>query len=450
MDYHTFLLKMLPGQSPYRLHVIVVGALLVVGSVMYASVYNWSNQQAIEVADSEPAADSPRSESSYAVSTPSAAYPPAEDYEPSEDTRLADERFEEQQRIVEAQQQQLDGLANSGRAVQKARLVRFQSKAKSVNSSLVQLRESFDTWEELRVSLEGSEAGRRIVGSEPHFQIVQELWAKSRPSADQISGWEAEVQALTENVNEVPQDGSTLLEEEHLEAVEELAETLATESNSLAEQVRMLKLIQQETLSFPAGKMTLVTAMESDKLEQQKSEIEMLRRSAEEARRKGLEKRAAEIAKVEEDLATAKANDELAQRQFEKKQLEDANRMAAEERERQEVEKRLEAEMARDMNEIRGLLHAYTSDGYAYRPDDTKGPVSLSLIRSSGGLKKTRNGLQSLFFIARGNSDRDPGGLPEGVGGHIASATPLEPIERAQELLIKYGDLMVKKGMLAP
>ena len=110
----------------------------------------------------------------------------------------------------------------------------------------------------------------------------------------------------------------------------------------------------------------------------------------------------------------------------------------------------LEREMQRDMNEIKGLLRAYTSPGFAYRPDDTKGPVSYSLIKSAGGLEPTRKGLDNLFYIATGNSDRDRGGLPEGVGGHIGSETPTQPIERAQELLIKYGELMVRKGMLAP
>jgi len=102
------------------------------------------------------------------------------------------------------------------------------------------------------------------------------------------------------------------------------------------------------------------------------------------------------------------------------------------------------------MNEIKGLLMAYTAPGFTYRPDDTKGPVSYSLIKSSGGLEPTRKGLGNLFFIAAGNSDRERGGLPEGVGGHIASETPVAPIERAQDLLIKYGELMVRKGMLAP
>ena len=88
--------------------------------------------------------------------------------------------------------------------------------------------------------------------------------------------------------------------------------------------------------------------------------------------------------------------------------------------------------------------------GFTYRLDDTKGPVSLSVIKSRGGLEPTRQGLQNLFFVARGNSDRPPGGMPEGVGGQIASATNIAPIERAQQLLIKYGDLMVKREMLAP
>jgi hypothetical protein len=111
---------------------------------------------------------------------------------------------------------------------------------------------------------------------------------------------------------------------------------------------------------------------------------------------------------------------------------------------------KLEAEMQRDMNEIKGLLLAFTAPGFAYRPDDTKKPVSYSLIKGSGGLEPTHNGLSSLFLIAVGSSDHDRGGLPRGVGGMIAQETPIAPIERAQELLIKYDKLRVGKAMLIP
>ena len=110
----------------------------------------------------------------------------------------------------------------------------------------------------------------------------------------------------------------------------------------------------------------------------------------------------------------------------------------------------LEREMTRDMAEIKGLLMAFTSPGFAYRADDTKGPVSFSKIKSAGGLEPTRKGLQALFFIATGNNDRPFGGLPQGVGGHITDATSTVPIERAQALLKKYGELMVRKELLAP
>ena len=110
----------------------------------------------------------------------------------------------------------------------------------------------------------------------------------------------------------------------------------------------------------------------------------------------------------------------------------------------------LEREMNRDMAEIKGLLLAVTAEGFTHRPDGTKGPVSFSKIKSIGGLEPTKKGLDNLFFLATGNNDRPIGGLPPGVGGVFASGTSTAPVERAQALLKKYGDLMVRKNMLAP
>ena len=167
---------------------------------------------------------------------------------------------------------------------------------------------------------------------------------------------------------------------------------------------------------------------------------------------------------AERELAEAKTKQEVERIESEKEQLAEEARVAELQRKAtlagltEEATRaseglkwaQLEREMQRDMNEIKGLLLAYTAPGFTYRPDDTKGPVSYSLIKSSDGLEPTRRGLDNLFFIGRGNTDRPRGGLPEGVGGILGSDTSSVPIERAQELLVKYGELMVRKEMLAP
>ena len=76
----------------------------------------------------------------------------------------------------------------------------------------------------------------------------------------------------------------------------------------------------------------------------------------------------------------------------------------------------------------------------------TKGPVSYSALEGSGHLERTTDGLTALreSQAVGGVNDRELGSFPPyGKGGH---ATAL----RAQELLIEFGPLMVKKKMLAP
>ena len=53
--------------------------------------------------------------------------------------------------------------------------------------------------------------------------------------------------------------------------------------------------------------------------------------------------------------------------------------------------------------------------------------------------------------LASVGNDRPRGPIPQFIGGDNGwRLTRTEPIETAQQLLTKYGDLMVQKGMLAP
>jgi hypothetical protein len=101
----------------------------------------------------------------------------------------------------------------------------------------------------------------------------------------------------------------------------------------------------------------------------------------------------------------------------------------------------LEREFERDLPEIKSLLSAFLLPGFKYRADNSKGPASLAHIGSQKGLEQSANGSYAMAFLANA-SDRSAGGLKN-------PASP-ERIRRAQDLLRKYGDLMVQKKMLDP
>jgi len=297
------------------------------------------------------------------------------------------------------------------------------------------------------------------------LQLVFDIWQRARPSAEQMVQWERQLTALTEVIDDNASDEAVnSITDEHAKLLSDLGQELATQAAEFEQQKLLLESIQRETSSLKPGNVTLVEAIEQHQGQQEKAEAARLTEVRDTARAQAEKEMTDRITKAERELAEARTKGEEQRIEFEKQQLAEETRLREqkhkadlaglkEESKRVEEalrEAQLEREMQRDMNDIRGLLLAYTAPGFTYRPDDTKGPVSLSLIASRGGLKPTRQGLGNLFFIACGNSDRPPGGMPQGVGGTITESTNMATLERVQELLIKYGELMVKKEMLAP
>jgi len=58
--------------------------------------------------------------------------------------------------------------------------------------------------------------------------------------------------------------------------------------------------------------------------------------------------------------------------------------------------------------------------------------------------------MEQLMRVATVTNDREAGGFPQYVGGDFNwQQTNKEYVKRAQELLTKYGDLLVEKGLLS-
>ncbi len=76
-----------------------------------------------------------------------------------------------------------------------------------------------------------------------------------------------------------------------------------------------------------------------------------------------------------------------------------------------------------------------------------KGPVSFSLMQGRGALDRTDRGRQQIAIVV-GESRRDSGGLMKFQGGQ--SEQQATDFDMIQEFLLKYGQHMVKEGLLAP
>ncbi len=115
----------------------------------------------------------------------------------------------------------------------------------------------------------------------------------------------------------------------------------------------------------------------------------------------------------------------------------------------------LERDFEKDLTEIKSLLRPMLVEGKTQPGNNRQlervaasGPISLARLKGAGTLDGTQRGVSTLHFMfGAGGHDRELGGFPR--CGSVAGKAEEDMAWRAQELLIKYGDLMVKKKLLA-
>jgi hypothetical protein len=148
---------------------------------------------------------------------------------------------------------------------------------------------------------------------------------------------------------------------------------------------------------------------------------------------------------------------ESAKLQGTKRQLDAAAAADAKDRERALKEAQLRREFEQDRSKVESLLRPFISHGMTqpkgrqFVVAAEEGPVSLARLRSTRALEPTPEGRETLYWITSANdmNDRDLGGFPDQGLGASAKRRNMAIVKEAQDLLIKYGDLMVKDGMLA-
>lgn len=362
----------------------------------------------------------------------------------------------------------------SRQALERANMLGLATQVKSTRPRLHKLKTMQTEWEVKIASLLQGDAGRRIVGSPTHLDLVTGLLDRERPTAEQLVQWESQLEQLGAPLEQAAQDEKAKISivPEHAQQLTDLIQQVVKSLAELERQQLLLDAVSKETEKAAPGTETLEevlrkrrTAFEQDRAKQiadakaqaEKSQTERLATLEKEAveadtRRKELKQQAEQaqadqLAKIEaEQIAEESRIKEAKQRAVvaglkdEVLRLEEATRQA-----------QLEQEFQQDLPNIKTYLCAYTEPGYAHRQDNTKGPVSLSYLKGLGALKPGLPGLTKLLSVASASSDRPKGALPHYIGGDLRNGNiNTEPVEKAQQLLLKYGDLMVKKGMLAP
>ncbi len=353
--------------------------------------------------------------------------------------------------------------AKSNQAVARAKVADLRRESSVALTRLQSLRKLVADWKAKTSGLMTGDSGRRIASSPVHVTMVDELSGRERPTEVELTAWSESLDALTALVESTPNDNDKhVITPVHEQSLQDLSRLLGKARDSMEQQLLLLDAILKETASQVASQQTLeqvINDSDTQKVKDLSAALKAARLAAEAEQTAELERLESELVnketkrKLEKRLAEETRADQVAKaeqdRIAEETRLQEAKVRAQSEAIKVETEslaadqqlKKLEREFEKDLPAIRSLLSAFVSKGHGYRTDNASGPASLAFLTSQGALEPTPRGSYQMAFLANSGT-RPPGGLKNPANADL--------LRRAQDLLNKYGDLMVQKEMLAP
>lgn len=365
--------------------------------------------------------------------------------------------------------------AQSRHAVERAKVAVVAAQVKSARERLQKLKTLLTAWRAQEASLLTGDLGRRIVTSPAHFALATAILEEDRPTPETVLEWELKLDALATPIEQSvrDKDSTFVLTVEHATQLTDLGQQLVRSVSQLEQQSSLLAALAKETASQVAATESFEAIVSKRRGETAKQTAERILAAREAARAEAEKEQANRVAQVERQIVEA---DIERQEQIAKAKREQQEQLARVEREKiaeetrvKEAESRakiaglrneavrldaatqraqLEKEFERDLPKIRSILTPFISSGFQKRGQNKgEGPMSFAIIQAAGALAQTSDGRQNLADVV-GNNDRPTYPLKRFRGGQTREEEAM--CNQAQELLTKYGPLMVEKGMLAP
>ncbi len=351
------------------------------------------------------------------------------------------------------------------RALVDVRMAQAREKIAQARTQLQRLKQQHAIWQSRSATILAGDPGRRIAGSEQHLNLAVELFERVPTNDTGLVSWEQQLSVLAAPLESGP--ARLELSPEFLRALDDLGRQMTDATSQIERRLQLIEALTQETGSMPPASLILEETLRNRQASTIRAEAERLATVREKARREAEQENAQRIAASERELVAAEAKRQEEKLRAEKERIEQLTAaektQAAEEAKLRAVEQRaiqeglkaeatrveaaikdaqLEREFQRDLADIKSYLSPFISEGYGRRKSG-KGPMSLGYLKSKGALAESQNGINVLHLQATGTNDRPLGSFP---GGY--STNDVAGINKAAELLRKYGDLLVKKGML--
>lgn len=367
-------------------------------------------------------------------------------------------------------------VAPSVQAVDEATALASAAQLTKTRQNLRKLQSLQSAWEVRSAAIRSGDLGRRIASSPVHLGLAADLLEQKHPSKETVYDWEQQLKTLAKPVDTKADIANAQLDMtvDHTKLLADLDKQIADAVQVFEKQQFLVEAIITETSGMTPRSQTFEQIVRAQSRAAEIALAERVAAARAEARSAAEQAQAERLAAADRELVEAETirleQNSLAEKnrieilaKAEKDQIEEETRVKEAERHAviaglsQEAVRildavrsaQLEREFENDLPKIKGYLSAFTTDGYALRTDGTKGPVSLALLKGEGALNSTREGMGKLVTLAHSGSDRPSGPIPYITLFNVGQA-PMEPIETAQALLQKYGELMVKKGLLAP
>ena len=349
------------------------------------------------------------------------------------------------------------------RARNRVRLIEAYDVGRGIETDLNGLEELVTQWNGTLTTLTTSETGRKLATRSDLVEQYAALAGLKVATFDDLDRWRKQFEALFRRIRLAHDDAKiqAVVTEEDIEALTSLKSDIATAHEHLRRQQRALRLIEATAEDLDPGQQSLADAVNERQAEQDAA-----------YRRQVVETTAAAIQEVNDQYAEKIAAEQRHQHELLKQQELEAEQLQTQQR-AEELEKikgkrklledeiaqqKLEAEYQRDLRTIESLLAPFLDNDITQPVGNNpiaKGglarPTSLSALRGTGALDEDNDGLNFLFHVGGHPANgREKGSFPTFISLRpLGEGGEREKVRQAQQLLIKYGDLLVRDRKLS-
>ena len=356
-------------------------------------------------------------------------------------------------------------LSQQEKSIARVSLLDADAKARQAEAATAQFQTEYDKWHQTTAALLATDEGKRIAAERDSLEKFYGFYTKQPSSARSPAELRQDLNTVMPNIKQALEANDS-----PYKPGENVISTITKVTSHAQEAAEVFRMANRQVQALLASAPQPVAddtpllkhALDALQIELAQQRNERTQQLIQEdlqdnAQRVAAAKRAEGKVLADADIAASEKYAEMGA-----KNIEDALRQAHEKYQADRAA--AEAERKRKLHEqrykdaradIQRYLSCFFLDGYtqpkgaAGETITTKGPVSLTALRTSGLLTDDIQHLSYLSHFTNRVSKRQPSSIPL-----LRRATPeanaLEQTKRAQDLLKEFGDDLVKDGLLAP